>query len=178
MKLYPPIIKGTIPAFCDGIIKVPFEMNKSVSISQVKGFSLLLKTVQTNTKINDYSQTKWEIENNIVTFDVGNEKINIGQFYKLQLAYIGYDGIVGHYSTVGIIKCTSSPTVEIEVQDEKTFNGLYKQTQDFTEKVYSYNFSLFDSAENLIETSGDLLHNSSKDADLNQSIDNLSLIHI
>jgi hypothetical protein len=33
---------------------------------------------------------------------------------------------VGHYSTVGIIKCTSSPIVEIETQDEKTFNGLYK----------------------------------------------------
>ena len=78
MKLYPPIIKGTIPAFCDGIIKVPFEMNKSVSISQVKGFSLLLKTVQTNTKINDYSQTKWEIKNNIVTLSCG--ETNLFQF--------------------------------------------------------------------------------------------------
>jgi hypothetical protein len=78
MKLYPPIIKGTIPAFCDGVIKVPFEMNKSVSISQVKGFSLLLKTVQTNTKIGDYSHANWDIENNIVTFEISNEKINVG----------------------------------------------------------------------------------------------------
>ena len=39
MKLYPPIIEGTIPAFCNQTIVVPFTMNKSVSEKEVKGFT-------------------------------------------------------------------------------------------------------------------------------------------
>ena len=49
-KLYPPVIEGTIPAF-NGTTElvVPFSMNRSVSASQIKGFALQVKTVQSNT---------------------------------------------------------------------------------------------------------------------------------
>jgi hypothetical protein len=49
-KLYPPIIGTFIPAFIlekgtDIIqISVPFSMNKAVSASDIKGFSLKIKT--------------------------------------------------------------------------------------------------------------------------------------
>lgn len=46
MKLYPPILEGTIPAFCGTTLTVPFTMNKSVSRNQIAGFALKLKTVQ------------------------------------------------------------------------------------------------------------------------------------
>jgi hypothetical protein len=45
MKLYPPIIEGTIPAFSGSELIVPFIMNRSVSEGQVAGFALKLKTV-------------------------------------------------------------------------------------------------------------------------------------
>jgi hypothetical protein len=48
MKLNPPLIKGTLPAFYGNRLEVPFEMNKSVSIQEVKSFSLKIKTIQSN----------------------------------------------------------------------------------------------------------------------------------
>lgn len=52
-KLYPPVIEGTIPAFnkdTDGTITlmVPFSMNRSVSKADIKGFSVKVKTIQSN----------------------------------------------------------------------------------------------------------------------------------
>jgi hypothetical protein len=50
-KLYPPTIKGSIPAFYldetegTATIAVPFLMNKAVSVEDVAYFSLKIKTV-------------------------------------------------------------------------------------------------------------------------------------
>jgi integrase len=53
MKLYPPIIEGTIPAFYGNKIKVPYEMNKAVGYHEISGFSLKIKTVQSNRYLGD-----------------------------------------------------------------------------------------------------------------------------
>lgn len=50
-KLYPPVIEGTIPAFNGATLVVPFSMNRSVSKSQISGFALKIKTIQSNTYI-------------------------------------------------------------------------------------------------------------------------------
>ena len=48
-KLYPPIIGSSIPAFYnDGgtaEIAVPFSMNRAVSLNNISGFRLKIKTV-------------------------------------------------------------------------------------------------------------------------------------
>jgi hypothetical protein len=51
-KLNPPIIENIIPAQSNlyGIM-VPFVMNKSVGMAEVKSIKALIKTVQTNTEI-------------------------------------------------------------------------------------------------------------------------------
>jgi hypothetical protein len=55
-KLYPPQIEGTLPAFY-GIeeqnkinysIKIPYSMNKTVSINLVTEMAIRIKTVQSN----------------------------------------------------------------------------------------------------------------------------------
>jgi hypothetical protein len=58
-KLYPPIIEGVLPAFYSDTIvdsegkvikiTIPFSMNRAVSSSQVGGFALKIKTVQSST---------------------------------------------------------------------------------------------------------------------------------
>lgn len=48
-KLYPPVIEGTIPAFNGAVLTVPFSMNRSVSASQITGFAVKIKTVQSST---------------------------------------------------------------------------------------------------------------------------------
>lgn len=181
MKLYPPVIEGVLPAFCGSVIQIPFTMNKSVSKDEISGFALKIKTVQNQ---NDVWQTAiisevWNEDANIVTFNLEkymNEglKLNIGQFYKLQLAYIYSDKTtIGYYSTVGVAKYTSEPELSINSKDGYTYLGIYNQESDLLEKLYSYCFTLFEkvgNSEKIIETSGEQLHNSSKDTKQGESI--------
>lgn len=198
-KLYPPVIEGIIPAFYENKITIPFFMNKAVSPYEINGFSLKIKTVQSNyylgnpmvywTKDQDGKDIleggTYEInnENGTVTFILPEEniksKLNIGQYYKIQLAYLDHDGIPGFYSTVGVVKYTTKPSVEIlDTTDGTTFIGRYSQgaeNSDVTEKVYSYRFDLKNSDGVIIESSGEQLHNSSFDTDNSESIDSFSL---
>ena len=50
IKLYPPNIEGTIPAFAtseDGTttLVVPFSLNKAVSVDDISGFIIKIKTI-------------------------------------------------------------------------------------------------------------------------------------
>lgn len=145
-------------------------------------------------------------------------KLKRGQFYKVQLAYIFVPandkkilfaqyasgaidaqqyhdqimaiGNIGHYSSVGIIKYTSKPTIYINDFNDKLINmhaheytGFYEQTgtditglkRDFTERVYQYRFDVYDPKGDIIATSGDLLHDSSQDVDQDKSYDTFIL---
>ena len=181
MKLYPPIIEGIIPAFYGSKISIPFQMNKAVSKIEVKGFALKIKTVQNQDIIDTILINKDEIENfdwETINFSIDNSKLKIGQFYKVQLAYYDiYDEIpeIGYYSTVGIVKYTAVPNLMIEVSNEskysQTYLGIYEHKEDITEKAYSYCFNLLDENNNIIETSGEKIHDSSKDTEVSMSTD-------
>ena len=102
----------------------------------------------------------------------------LGQHYKMQLAYIGDGNEVGYYSTVGIAKFTTKPILYIADLDSNSINnyrinftGFYDQTgKDTTEKVYNYQFNLYQNGE-LYLTSGWLLHNSTYDDSPSSSFD-------
>ena len=185
MKLYPPIIEGTIPAFCNQTIVVPFTMNKSVSEKEVKGFKLKIKTVQSGYQpflTETIQMVDWNTDTSEVSFLLPGT-LNIGQFYKIQMAYVDTSNIIGYYSTVGVVKYTSDPVISIlEPKNGNTYEGLYSQEaindediRDYTEKVYSYNFTLKDASGNIIETSGDQLHNNSEDVFLYESRDSYTI---
>jgi hypothetical protein len=95
-------------------------------------------------------------------------KFKVSQYYKIQIAYINGDTI-GYYSTVTIGKYTHKPKLEIDhlnINDlnshQYTYIGKYKN-DDKTERVYSYRFNLYDGDNKLVDTSGDLLHDTSLD---------------
>ena len=44
-RLYPPIINGTIPAFCGTTLVVPFSINKAVSKAEIYQMAVKVKTV-------------------------------------------------------------------------------------------------------------------------------------
>ena len=184
-KLNPPLIKGTLPAFYGNRLEVPFEMNKSVSVQEVKSFSLKIKTIQSNQILNytvKQDQVVWDQNNSKVIFDISSfislnslNPLNIGQFYKIQIAYIGFDDTIGYYSTAGVSKYTAEPSIQIvENQHGKIYTGEYRQT-DIAEKVHSYTFSLYDSKDNLIETSGTMLHNNTLDTEAGFSFDTYTI---
>lgn len=191
-KLAPPLLEGTIPAFYseNGIAKlaIPFSMNRAVSKIQVKGISIKIKTIQGTvdkflgtTIDNDLCYLNLEnspyLEYNIPDAD---NLFNVGQFYKVQLAYIDtQDNAAGYYSTVAIAKYTSKPELSIDKLQEGVINshvyeyrGVYRQTGDPAERVYSYHFDIYDPKDNLIISSPEYIHNHDNDIELNESYDN------
>jgi hypothetical protein len=180
-KLYPPLIEGTIPAFYGDKITIPFSMNKTVNEAQISGFSIKIKTVQNNSHLGTLTSSSFDKDNYTVTFSLDEKllpQLTIGQYYKIQMAFIDTAGDVGYYSTVGIIKKTSKPTIYIDkLQKEQrnqaldSYIGIYKQDEDWTEKVYSYNFKIWDINNNIIADSGELLHMSANDESPNESKD-------
>ena len=181
-----PIIEGTLPAFYSnekGIaeIAIPFYMSKAVSKEEVKGFSLKIKYIQNNdTLMLPLSHSKIDYANNIVYFRVEetDSKFTSGAFYKAQLAYIDLKGVTGYYSSVGIIKYTTMPSISIVGLDNKNnphiyeYTGQYSQKyKDSSEKVYQYRFTITDLSGKIIEDTGYLLHNSSYDTEYHTSKD-------
>ena len=176
-KLYPPVIPGSIPAFYSNgtaaIIAVPFSMNKAVGYSDIDGFKLKIKTAQSNTYLTTLTRTinNNDLADRVIRFNwldpessdnQSFNKIKIGQFLKVQMAY--YKGeTIGYYSTVGVVKYTSQPTISFVDTNpflQETYYGQYDPGIDKSERPYSYIFSLYDKWGTLIETSGWKLHNS------------------
>ena len=187
-KLYPPNIEGTIPAFyTEGgttLLVVPFSMNRAVGKSEVYGFSLKLKYVDGSiidtyqvyndsvaSNIETAENSSYDLEKSLtVSFDVSSSPIKIGQYYKVQLAYIDSEGQVGYYSTIGVVKYTCRPHIEIagltgEINAHTyEYVGVYSQLdKDPTEKVYSSRFLLTDADGVVIKDTGYMLHNSTED---------------
>ena len=188
-KLSPPLVEGTIPAFYsdDGAtakLVVPFSMNRAVSKVQVKGIALKIKTVQSSTYLYDtitVDNFYFNLENSPwVEFHIPANKFRQGQFYKVQIAYINVDNDeIGYFSSVGVTKYTSKPELYIQNVTQGPINshlyeyqGIYRQTGDSTERVYSYRFDVYDPNDNLYLSSGELLHNhDTDDKSLNESYD-------
>ena len=174
-KLYPPYIEGTLPAFTldssgNGTITIPFELNRAVSMVDVKSAQIKVKTVQNDVLITSFG-AQINPENRTISVSVKDGSIDKwtiknGDYYKLQIAFVDTSGEIGYYSTVGVIKCTSKPTIGIEGFEESAINnnrhefiGYYENSGDVTEKVYSSKFTIKDSEGNIIATTGDTLHN-------------------
>lgn len=197
-KLNPPSISGTLPSFYSSAgtvdITVPFAMNKTVSLNEVWGFSLRIKTANTDTVIGiveasnmidatatSHSATFKNLNNDIV------KKLIIGQYYKIQLAYIGYNssrgkGITGYYSSIGVAKFTAEPQISISGlsisavnSNVGSFIGIYSNSKDPSEKVYQYKFTLYNAKNEEIESSGWLLHNTYADESSWQAMDEYAL---
>lgn len=173
-------------------ITIPFEPSSAVNETQVEGFVLRLRTVSTGSYLfSPVFSTNFNFGTQEVIFNLTASQattLNEGQYYKVQIAYCGsiltegslqgYD--IGYFSTVGIIKCTSKPKVYINnlVQENvnfftNEFIGTYDQNdcKDQTEKVYSYQFDVYDENDEVYFTTGEKLHQSTYDTEYNFSID-------
>ena len=189
-KLYPPKIEGVIPAFTNYELSIPYSMNGAVSRGEVYGMALKIKTVQSNIPLGRVYEAI-ELTNDKAVFDVidliQNGDIQFGNYYKCQIAYIDSNHNYGFYSTVGIVKFTTEPTVTIDDMEEGVSNltrynyvGHYSQEdttrnvndRDSSEKEFSYSFKIYNQYKQLIEDSGTKVHNSTQDEMAFESHDN------
>lgn len=185
IKLYPPNIEGTIPAFYGTTLVVPFSMNKTVSKGDIYGMQVKIKAIQSGAYILTSDTTFIEFDPAcIAKFDFSQlsakNRLKVGQHYKVQIAYIANDEnkTVGYFSTVGVVKYTTQPNIVIEGLEAGEINmhqydyvGVYKNPGDMTERLYSYCFNLYDNENNLLRTSGEKIHNSELDPNLDEQID-------
>ena len=185
-KLSPPLLDGTIPAFCENKLLIPYSMSRAVSLTnEVSGFQIKIKKIQSGIQLLSGETTSYE--NNLIEYTISEEdkkKLTIGQFYKVQIAYIKNDEekTIGHFSTAAIVKYTAKPDLFIEGlaagtlnSHRYTYTGVYKNDEDKNERVYSYKFNLYekDNGNNykVIDTSGDLLHDARNDDGSGESSD-------
>lgn len=166
-RLYPPYIEGKITAQTGNEIAIPFEMNRAVSAADYESIAVRIKTVSTDHLVGEFESCK--VVGNTAYFSAG-QNLQIGQFYKIQLAYKSNNDKIGYYSTVGVFKYTSLPEINIEGlsinqinSNLRVYQGVFS-TQDATEKEYSYSFNLYNDTE-LVYSSGELIHNSNNDVD-------------
>ena len=196
-KLYPPYVEGMLPAFTDITkVTIPFTANKSVSSQEVAGMSLIIKTVQNSTVLRKTGTSQgavttndpncgYDINNGVAWFDLSDFPLNVGQYYKVQLAYIAGNNTAGFYSQCSTIKYTRKPVFGIEGLTIGATNahmykyvGTYRQVKDpmnnqsfidQTEKMYSCRFVLQDASGEVLNDSGNILHNSSTDTSATES---------
>lgn len=187
VKLNPPLIDGVIVAQKGDTLRIPFQMNRSVAKGDVAKMKAIIKSVQTNAPIATVSCNvdQWYYKNNqwIASFPINQSDFLIGQYYKVQLAYVNMDNENdndGFYSSVGTFKYTSQPSLIIKDLEGGikintniyNYTGVYENALDPSEKVYSYWFNVFELGKDTpVQTSGELLHNSSTDEYSNKSQD-------
>ena len=217
-RLYPPITEEVLSAFyldydengnkTGATININFKLNKAVSMTEIGGIVLRLRTISTNTyiitensnpnldisienridaKTEGYAITK-DLLNGVCSFQITNiynsdaiKALNVGQYYKVQIAFVDLNNVIGYWSDVATIKCVAKPNVSIAnytYSDVNIFTneivGLYQQntnTGDSSEKVYSYQFQLFNKDKEVIDDTGVCLHNSSQDTSSSESTD-------
>lgn len=181
MKLYPPVINNKIPAFYGNLITIPFELNKSVSINDIDGAELLVKSVENNSSVatisiagNSQFLDMVKAQAISFTFDLESNIFIIGQYYKFQLAFKN-KGETGYYSNIGVAKYIPTPHLTIEDMNAENsaiipkansfYLGTYSLNSDNTkynismEPLYSYYFNLYDEDQKtLLDTSGVLIN--------------------
>ena len=179
---YPPYIEGILPAFqkdknnSNITISVPFSHNPAIGFNDYKGFCLRIRYAYNDSKIDEKLEDIFSdnYTDNIVTFTIPiSNKLKIGQFYKLQIAYADKDNKAGVYSTVGVAKFAQAGPAAIQGfqsgsinQNLKIFRGFYTvPDEDMYEKEYSYQFSLYNINNELLYTSGELMHNNNLEYD-------------
>lgn len=166
-RLYPPNIAGTLPSFYGTAeLAVPFSMNVLVAKDQVSSFKLKIRTASADILLAELPSDSIDFPAGKVTFNISNihERLIRGNFYKIQIAYVGNDNVIGYYSTTAVIKYTNEPEVSIAGLSDSVTNTLMSQkfagryyNEDTTEVVYKYRFVVTAADGTEIENSGWIL---------------------
>lgn len=154
-----PIIDTKLPAQDIDKLVIPYRFPSSVGISDITKIKILIKNVVSGKQVaifdtTDFSsQSKKFFGSYEAKININDkEKLVVGSYYKLQIAFESKQGEIGYYSNVGIIKIIEAPSVIIE---GKTTGQLINYTVKYSsdnEKLFSYYWELYHNGKLVIQT--------------------------
>lgn len=151
MIRYAPYIDGTIPAFDNTKIIVPFTPNKAVGEGAAAGMVLRVKEMN-GSAIDDISTE--DIQNNVAYFNLPTGLI-VGKYYKVQLAYketSDENPSSLTYSSVGITKYIGNTSLSIVSEETSIDQIKYRYScADLSENLYDYTLDI-KTGETLVRT--------------------------
>lgn len=171
MALLPPIIPGTLPPVTKVYVKdaekykltIPYEISGGVNPKNISGYNIIIKGIPSNSV---YYQgeltidTEETLNNLIIGYIPIINKLKAGNYYKLQLAFIDTNNIVGYYSTVGTFKLIATPITELDYNNGEIIFKYTPNQFDINEKLYTTKFYLYNqNTEILIEESEEIIYN-------------------
>lgn len=160
MLLYPPTIEGQLPPAVLSnqkiMFTIPYQINKGTNPSSIVGYVIKIKNLISDKLL--LTQTIDEFQTNEIQFEITKDKnFNLSDHYKIQVAFIDTTETIGYFSTVGVCKLISVPTLQLNQQGENWI-GTYT-TNDFEDLLYSSYFVLKDENGQIIEQSENKLTN-------------------
>lgn len=178
--LNPPYIENILPPFFESSIIIPFEPNRSVNMENEvnkKNAYIILKDSLSNEVVYSHGGGLIDISKKTVTFNFLDKTLDkkifsIGKYYKVQIAFSRLEAEPDlYYSSIGLSKYIGKkPEISLlNNQEQKNITGAYQyigtcKTDDPTEKVCSYSFSLKNLKTNeIIYSTGEKIHNSDED---------------
>ena len=155
------------------VIKIPYGLNSSVGSSDFTNISYIVKSANTNETI--LTKTVSKDNGSCLIKTKGPSRLfELGQYYKIQMAFVTSSGEVGYYSNIGIARYVKEPVIRVEASGLRNITGIFSDNKTY-EKVYNYSFNLYNEFNNLIETSGQKIHNSNYDTKSFESEDHWEL---
>lgn len=180
-KLYPPYIDGVLPALNaqTNIHSISFQNNRAVNLNAVSGMSVKITNSYTNSVLSNTKVVQFNLEEGIVHFTVNDVNFYQSDYYQIQLAYIGKDGTIGYYSTVGTVKAIIPPIVTISNLNPNGTNlFMNKLIGECNQQVYTYRFVLLNNDSQIVYDTGILQHTSNQnDTCLLPSIPNATSVY-
>lgn len=195
MKLKPPFIENILTPFTEGEkgISIPFNVNQLTEIDKISNeAAIIIRDTISNAEIFVSQEGSVNKSDGIITFSIEGEqlkKFQSGKYYKIQVAFINnVNKDIGYYSSIGIARYIKKPELKLNgVDEEQNIGSFTKPSYAYvgecilhepTEKVATYSFTLFDNNNNIVFTTGEKIHDSSKDELSNKSVDTCLLPNV
>ena len=142
MLLYPPAIEGQLPpaVLKDSIVTftIPYQINRGTNPTAITGYSIKIKNLISDKLL--FTQDLEGIAADQIVFAIKLDDLNanLGDQFKIQVAFKDLEHTIGYYSTIGVCKLIAKPELKISLNN-KNWTGVYINSQP-DELLYTSQF--------------------------------------
>ena len=151
--LFAPMLEGKLPAQAEKL-NIPYTPNPMVGT--YAALALRIKSLSTETVViqDKILKSSTNIKDDYFLYTNVNGRLEIGQFYKIQVAYMEnasdpYDSL--YWSSVSIFKWTKKLTIHSELTNDLILTLQWiPEFMDASEPIYCYEIKIIESNKNKI----------------------------